>query len=107
MFRMRSTSPPKSAWPGVSTMLIRVSVPDHRGALGQDGDAALPLQVVAVERALGHLLMLPEGAGLAEQLVDQGGLAVVDMGDDGDVADVHDGLLGRRWNCPRGHTGVR
>ncbi len=25
MFRMRSTSPPKSAWPGVSTMLMRVT----------------------------------------------------------------------------------
>ena len=25
MLRMRSTSPPKSAWPGVSTMLMRVS----------------------------------------------------------------------------------
>ncbi len=25
IFRMRSTSPPKSAWPGVSTMLILVS----------------------------------------------------------------------------------
>ena len=65
MFRMRSTSPPKSAWPGVSTMLMRDVVPDHRGALGQDGDAALALQVVAVERALGHLLVLAEGAGLA------------------------------------------
>ncbi len=27
MDRMRSTSPPKSAWPGVSTMLMRVSCP--------------------------------------------------------------------------------
>ena len=26
IFRMRSTSPPKSAWPGVSTMLILVSL---------------------------------------------------------------------------------
>ena len=25
MFKMRSTSPPKSAWPGVSTMLMRIS----------------------------------------------------------------------------------
>ena len=88
-------------------MLIRVLVPHHGGALGEDGDAAFPLQLVAVQRTLGHLLMLPEGAGLAEELVDQGRLAVVDMRDDRDVADVHDGLLGRRWNCPRGHTGVR
>ena len=39
--------------------------PDHRGALGQDGDAALALQVVAVERALGHQLVVAERAGLA------------------------------------------
>ncbi len=63
--------------------------PDHRGALGQDGDAPLPLQVVAVERALGHHLMVAEGAGLAQELVDQGGLAMVDMGDDRDVANLH------------------
>jgi hypothetical protein len=28
-----------------------------------------------------------EGAGLAQQLVDEGGLAVVDVGDDGDVSE--------------------
>ena len=30
MLRMRSTSPPKSAWPGVSTMLMRVSCQSTR-----------------------------------------------------------------------------
>src|SRR5690348_16872472 len=34
--------------------------------------------------SLGNLLVVAEGAGLAQQRVDQGGLAVVDMGDDGD-----------------------
>ena len=63
--------------------------PGHRGAFGQDRDAALALQLVAVERALGHLLMLAEGAGLAKELIDQRGLAVVDVGDDRDVADLH------------------
>ena len=41
-----------------------------------------------VHHALGDLLVLAEGAGLAQQLVDQRGLAVVDVGDDGDVADL-------------------
>ena len=41
------------------------------------------------ERALGDLLVGAEGAGLAQQRIDQGGLAVVDMGDDRDVADIH------------------
>ena len=89
MLRMRSTSPPKSAWPGVSTMLMRVSLPDDRGRLGEDGDAALALEVVGIHRALGHALVLAEGAGLLQQAVDQRGLAVVDVGDDGDVAEVH------------------
>ena len=33
------------------------------------------------------LLVFAEGAGLAQQLVDERGLAVVDVGDDGDVAE--------------------
>ena len=40
------------------------------------------------------LLAGAEGAGLLQQLVDQRGLAVVDVGDDGDVAQVHDVLRG-------------
>ena len=34
------------------------------------------------------VLVGPEGAGLAEHGVDQGGLAVVDVGHDGDVAEI-------------------
>ena len=36
------------------------AAPDHRGALGEDGDAALALQDVAVERPVGHHLMVTE-----------------------------------------------
>ena len=64
-------------------------LPLHRGALGQDGDAALALQVVGVHGALGDLLVLAEGAGLRQQLVDEGGLAMVDVCDDRDIAQVH------------------
>ena len=66
--------------------------PDHRGALGEDGDAALALQVVAVQRAVRHHLVVAERAGLAEELVDQCGLAMVDVSDDRDVANLHWGL---------------
>ncbi len=58
----------------------------HRGVLGQNRDAALALEVGAVHRALGHPLVGAEGAALVQQRVDQGGLAVVDVRDDGDVA---------------------
>ena len=54
--------------------------------LGQDGDAALALQLVRVHHAVGHLLVGAEGAGLAQHGVNQRGLAMVDMGDDGDIA---------------------
>ena len=50
---------------------------------------ALALQVVGVHDTLGHLLVLAERAGLAEKAVDQRGLAVVDMGDDRDIANFH------------------
>ena len=63
--------------------------PDDRGALGQNGDPALLLQVVAVQRTLGHDLVVTEGAGLAQQLVDERGLPMIDMGDDRDIADIH------------------
>ena len=46
--RARSTSPPKSAWPGVSTRLILHALPRDRGGLGEDGDAPLALLVVGV-----------------------------------------------------------
>ncbi len=68
---------------------MRDAVPFDAGAFGQDGDAALALQIVGVHGALGHVLVLAHRAGLLEQLVHQRGLAMVDMGDDGDVADFH------------------
>jgi hypothetical protein len=59
-----------------------------RGVLRHDRDAALALQVHRVHDAVGDLLVLAERAGLPEHRVHQGGLAVVDVRDDGDVADV-------------------
>ena len=49
---------------------------------------ALALDVVAVHHPLGDVLVLGERACLDQQLVDERGLAVVDVGDDGDVAKV-------------------
>jgi hypothetical protein len=83
MRRVRSTSPPKSAWPGVSTMLILVPCRSDRArVLGEDRDAALALEVVRVHDAIGELLTGAEGARLAEHHVDEGGLAMIDVGDD-------------------------
>ena len=67
------------------------AVPLDAGAFGQDGDAALALQIVGVHGAVGHLLVLAHRTGLAQQRVHQRGLAMVDMGDDGNIADIHGG----------------
>ena len=86
--RPRSTSPPKSAWPGVSTTLIGGAVPVDRGVLGEDRDPLLALQVAGVHDPVDRLGALAEGTGGAQHGVDERGLAVVDVGDDGDVAQV-------------------
>src|SRR5205823_5878287 len=56
---------------------------------GENGDAALALQVIGVERALLHLLVVAHRARLPEELVHKRGLAMIDMGNDGDIPDVH------------------
>ena len=66
-----------------------VSLPQDRGRLGEDRDAALALQVVGIHRPLDLALVIPVGAGLLQQAVDQGGLAMVDVCDDRDVSEVH------------------
>ena len=64
------------------------ALPLDRAVLREDRDAALAFEVVAVHHALCDLLVLAEGAALAQQLVHERGLAVVDVGDDGDVANL-------------------
>src|SRR5262249_43703925 len=63
------------------------------GALGENGDAALTLQLVAVHGLRLHLLVGAEGTGLLQQRVDQRRLAMVDVGDDRDIADIHEWIL--------------
>src|SRR5690606_19581699 len=74
-----------------------------RRVLGVDRDAALALLVVRVHHALDRGDVGRQRAGLAQQAVEQGGLAVVDVGDDREVADVlargfrHAGAQASRW----------
>ena len=63
--------------------------PHHRGALGENGDAAFALQIIAIERAFGDVLVVAESAGLLQKLVNKRGLAMIDVRDDGDIADFH------------------
>jgi hypothetical protein len=63
--------------------------PAHRRVLREDRDPPLALERVGVHHPLLDDLVLAERAGLPEHLVDESGLAVVDVGDDGDVANLH------------------
>ncbi len=73
---------------------LRPAVADGR-VLGEDRDALLALEVHRVEHALGDVLVRAESARLPEERVDERRLAVVDVGDDRDVAEL--GAL-RPWN---------
>ena len=73
-----------------------------RGVLRQDGDALFALELTGVHDAVDELGALGKGAGLPEHGIDQGGLAVVDVGDDGDVAQVRPDLPGRPVGFDRG-----
>ena len=58
----------------------------HGGVLGEDGDAALAFEIVGVHDAVHQLLVGAKYAALAQHGVNQRGLSVIDVGDDGDVA---------------------
>ena len=56
------------------------------GILGQNGDAPLPLQIAGVHDPLHGGLIFPIDAALLQHFVHQRGLAVVDMGNDGNIS---------------------
>ena len=59
----------------------------HLHRLQLDRDAALALEIHLVEELLLHLAHL-HGLGQLQQTIGQRGLAMVDMGDDAEIADV-------------------
>ena len=56
------------------------------GVFGKDRDAALFFLVVGVHHPFGDLLVVAEDVGLLEKAIEQGGFAMVDVGDDGNIA---------------------
>ena len=71
---------------GIDNVDLVVLVCEGR-ILGEDGDPLLPLQVVGVHDPFGDLLVVPEDTGLSQYCVDKRCLAVVNMGDNGDILD--------------------
>src|SRR5699024_12813311 len=60
----------------------------NRSMLGQNGDAALALLVVGVHDAVRVVAVFTECAGLLQHAVDEGGFAVVNVGDDGYITEL-------------------
>ena len=56
--------------------------------LSQNGDAALTLDIAAVHDTLCHDLIVAESAALTQHGIHQRGLAVVNVSDNGDVAQI-------------------
>lgn len=77
----------------------------HASYLELDGDATLALEVHVVEELLLHLTLL-DGSGGLEELIGESGLAVVDVGDDAEVADVGDGDFGEAVVAELGGGGL-
>ena len=76
---------------GVSRGIDDVDVivaPVECSVLGQNRDPALALEIVAVHHALASVLARIERAGLAEQLVDKGRFAMINVRDDGDITEI-------------------
>ena len=67
------------------------------GVLRENRDAALALELGVVHRALGDPLVRAERAALVQQRVDERRLAVVDVGDDGDVPPQRVGDVWTGW----------
>ena len=71
--------------------------------LGLDGDAALALQIHGIQDLLLHLTALQAAADL-DQPIGQGGFAMIDVGDDGEVTDMVQICHCRALLAPRGHA---
>jgi hypothetical protein len=79
---------PEIGVPGrVDNVDVGIAVLDG-AVLGDDGDAALALEIVAVHHPLGDVLMRRKRTRLPQQLVDERGLPVVDVGNNRDVAEL-------------------
>ena len=75
----------------------RPIAPGHGRVLGKNGDAAFFFQIVGIHQAVGRVGTLAQGSGLAQQLVDQRSLAMVDVCHDGDVAQLVEGRAHVSW----------
>ena len=76
---------------GVDDVDLNAVVANARD-FGQDGDAALALEIVGIHHSFDVLFVYAKDAALVEHGIHEGGLAMVDVRDDGDITD---GIIGR------------
>ena len=69
----------------INNVDLHILILDGR-VFGQDGNAALPLQIPGIHDTVHDLLVLPVHAALFQHLIHQSGLAVVDVGDNCDIS---------------------
>ena len=60
----------------------------NRDVLCQNSNSALTLLIIGVQNSFLNLLVLAECIGCLEHLVNHGGFAVVNVGDDSNISDV-------------------
>lgn len=66
-------------------------IPGNGRVLRQNGNASFLFLIVGIHHAFDFAGAFAEGAGLLQELVDEGGFAMVNVGDDGDVTDILEG----------------
>src|SRR3546814_3712978 len=85
---------------------FRAFTPFDAGAFRTDRDSAFFFEIVRIHRAFFDTLVVAKGPRLAEQLVDAGGFSMIDVGDNGTIAQrkAETGLDGRRRHPERRET---
>src|SRR5690625_1594386 len=66
---------------------VDINIIEFYGTIfSQYGDATLALNIIRIHNALGDLLIRPKGTGLTEQLIDESGLAMINVSNNGDIS---------------------
>jgi hypothetical protein len=74
-------------------------VPTDRGIFGFDGNSAFAFLIHGIHGAFADRLVFPEGASLTQQLIDEGGFAMIDVGDDSNIANVGGNIESGDYVC--------
>ena len=79
--------PPEIGVTGSIYDVDEVVLPPHRSIFRLDCDASLTLLIHGIHRSIFQYLIFPEGSGMLQHLVDESGLPMIDVCDDGNISD--------------------